>query len=148
MSTPIKKDWTTESGLRAVIVMNSLGFHCGYVGVPPGHPLHGVEYSQSTPALGDSPESVFDAHGGITFAGDGKGEYPVKSDLWWFGYDCGHLWDAPCPEHIEKMQQEYPDSPFMWERAEGVFRDVDYCVAECESLARQIADAAQGQEEA
>lgn len=140
MSTPIKKDWTTESGLRAVIVMNSLGFHCGYVGVPPGHPLHGVEYSQSTPVLGDSPESVFDVHGGITYAGEGGGEPFLDAGLWWFGYDCGHCWDAAAPEHIEKMMQLYPDQPFMWSSAGGTFRDLDYCIDECESLARQIVD--------
>lgn len=138
MKFPIKKDWTTRAGLRAVIVMNSLGFHCGYVGVPPGHPLHGVDYWQTSPALGDTPGSVFEAHGGITFAGNGKGEYPVKSDLWWFGYDCGHAGDSPSPELIAEMEAEYPGQPFMWSPAEGVFRDLDYCTTQCESLAKQI----------
>lgn len=135
-----KKDWVTKAGLRASIVMVDLGFHCGYVGVPAVHPLHGVDYMQTSPALGDSPESVFDVHGGITFAGDGKGEYPVKSDLWWFGYDCGHSWDAASPEHIEKMMQIYPYRPFMWSGAGRTFRDLDYCVNECERLAEQIVE--------
>lgn len=135
-----KKDWVTKAGLRAAIVMGDLGFHCGYVGVPAGHPLHGVDYGQTSPALGDSLESVFDAHGGITFVGDGEGEYPVKSDLWWFGYDCGHAWDAPSPEHVEKMKQKYPDKPFMWDFTGGEFRDLDYCVKECERLAEQIVE--------
>ena len=166
MSAPIVKDWTTEAGLRAVIVMTEMGHHCGYVGVPPGHPLHGVGYSQPCDALspmpdseplgkrgvlavfcaaGDperarSPEMVFDVHGSITYSG-GSPDYPAQSDnLWWFGYDCAHAGDSPSPEAQAKKREMHPDHRFLWERT-GEFRDIDYCVTECESLARQIAQA-------
>ena len=144
----LRRDWVTEAGFRAIVIMTDIGFHCGYVGVAPGHPLHGADYDRHSNALGDAPSSVFDVHGWLTFSGERGGSMIEENDLWWFGFDCGHCGDAPSPEYLEKMQQEYPDSSFMWEHVEGVFRDVDYCVAECESLARQIADAAQGQEEA
>lgn len=122
----IKKDWVTESGLRAVILFVSDSHHCGYIEVPKNHPLFGKEYSESCDSLteGGPPESVFDVHGGITYSGGGEdSSYPVESDGWWFGYDCAHAGD--------KKFSRFDSS--------GVFRDVNYCVNECESLAKQIA---------
>lgn len=145
----VEKDWTTASGLRAVVLMTDLGHRCGYVGVPAGHSLHGVGYSQNTEALPrpsddteigkrgvmsllyakdrmQSPEIVFDVHGSLTYAG-GSEDYPVPSDgLWWFGYDCGHAGDAPAP------------GSRMTAYAGDVHRTLDYCERECESLAQQI----------
>lgn len=86
-----------------------------------------------------SPEFVFDVHGSLTFSGDGRGQYPVPSDLWWFGYDCGHAGDGKAPEYLQEMRERYPDSPIMW-TDDGEFRSVEYCMDECESLARQIAE--------
>ena len=167
MSYEVKKDWTTSAGLRAVVIMGRLGHHCGYVGVPKDNPLHGVGYSQATPALKlninrstekmspaqvlcstvkeldelNSPEYVFEVHGGLTYSG-GKDTYPVPSDLWWFGYDCGHGGDSPSPEYQEQQRQKYPNDVFMWRKdIYSTFRDIDYCIAECESLASQIVKA-------
>jgi len=153
MSYEIEKDWTTEAGLRAVVLMGDMGHRCGYVGVPKGNPLYGVGYSEQTAALTmdmsrsaekmspiqvfsaavrneselNSPEYVFEVHGGLTFSGTG-GAYPVESDLHWFGYDCGHYDDAPAPGARIPM-------PIF---NKGVHRTLDYCVDECESLAKQI----------
>lgn len=162
----IRKDWTTVAGLRAVVLMTRMGHHCGYVAVPVGHPLHGVNYSAPTHVLqapGDdepigkrgvfsliaaaadpsrmqSPELVFDVHGGLTYS-DADSKYPAENDgLWWFGYDCGHAGDSASPEYLAEQEKRYPNEPFMWTDY-GTFRDLDYCVAECESLARQIAKA-------
>lgn len=166
MSKKIVKDWATESGLRAVVIMTSMGHHCGYVAVPLGNPLHGVAYGEPThvlqapaddepvgkrgaialmcaafdPSRMQSPDIVFNVHGGLTYSG-GSPEYPVPHDgLWWFGYDCGHHGDGMSDEALEERRQRYPTQPFMWER-DGEFRDLDYCIAECESLASQIAKA-------
>lgn len=154
----VEKDWTTRAGFRAVAIMGSLGHRCGYVGVPVGHPLHGVSYSDEADALleisGDepigkrgsipilcaalsggikqTPEMVFDVHGSLTYA-NGRADYPVESDLWWFGFDCGHCDDAPSDEYIEKM-----DARFRGMYREGVHRSLDYVTDECESLAAQI----------
>ena len=169
-TTTVEKDWTTSAGFRAVVLMTSMGHRCGYVGLPAGHPLHGIDYSDPCPALkppaddelvgkrsplalicaaGDasrmqSPEMVFNVHGGITYAG-GKEAYPAPSDgLWWFGYDCAHAGDGKSPEYLAEQRRKYPDEPFMWSDYEGdEYRDLDYCVAECESLASQIAAAVQ-----
>jgi hypothetical protein len=155
MSYEIEKDWTTEAGFRAVVIMGDLGHRCGYVGIPAGHLLYGVGYSDKSPHLKldpsrstekmspiqilcgagkdmselNSPEYVFEVHGGLTFAGNGRGKYPVESELWWFGYDCGHAGDAPAPG--SKMA-EYRSG---WEE---VHRTLEYCVEECESLAKQL----------
>ena len=123
MSTHIEKVWTTRAGLPAVVVLTSMGFRCGYVGVAEGHPLFGVHYN-------DDPAIAFDVHGGITFSE--KGNHPLPdSPLWWFGFDCGHYMDAPAPEFIEKW-------PSILQHMEGIHRTLDYCVDECESLADQI----------
>jgi hypothetical protein len=155
MSYEVEKDWITQAGLRAVVIMGDLGHRCGYVGIPAEHPLHGVEYSEKSPHLKlnperstekmspiqilcgagkdfddlNSPEYVFEVHGGLTFSG-GNGKYPVESDLWWFGYDCGHSGDAPAPGSRMAEYGIYEGD---------VHRTLEYCKAECESLAKQIA---------
>lgn len=165
MSHKVIKDWTTAAGFRAVIIMGSIGHHCGYVGVPLGHSLYGCSYSEPCAALErpaddepvggrssiavmcaafdesrmQSPEMVFDVHGSITYSG-GNSKYPVESDLWWFGYDCGHYGDSPSAKYREQQRAKYPDMPFMWNEDGGTFRDADYCERECESLARQIVE--------
>lgn len=130
----VEKDWVTEAGLRAVVIMGTMGFRCGYVGVPAGHPLHGVDYDNARPNDGD----WFDVHGGLTYA-NGNAHYPVASDLWWFGYDCGHSGDGHSPEYLEQQRTRYPHQPFMWDDGTDVFRTLEYCASECESLAAQLA---------
>lgn len=143
MSYVIEKDWTTVAGLRAVAIISGTGHRCGYVGVAPGHPLHGKDYREEVDALtsyvdavtagpaGDrgvvdlfcmsvsgvkhTPAHIFDVHGSLTFSG-GNNQYPVVADLWWFGFDCNHLYDNPdtC--------------------------DLEFVTHNCERLARQIVE--------
>lgn len=127
----IEKDWTTESGLRAVVVWNDkMGFRCGYVQVPQNHPLHAVEYMQKTEALprdadGDriAPEIHFDVHGCITYSDDHCPTMEPEEGEWWFGFDCGHVGDA--------TMLSLPGSG-------DVKRSLEYVVGQCEKLARQI----------
>ncbi len=148
MSHTIERDWITEAGLRAVCLMfHDCGHRCGYIGVPPEHPLFGVKYDEESDALKESlaavldgpvgkrgvislfcmtagedcqprPEYVFDVHGSLTYSA--AGDYPVKSELWWFGFDCGHAGDS----------SKY---------CNGEGRTEEYVVSECESLAAQVA---------
>ena len=82
----------------------------------------------------NSPEYVFEVHGGLTYSGNGgdkrKGTYPVESDLWWFGYDCGHAGDAPAPG--SRMAQYRFDG--------DIHRTLEYCINECELLATQLSN--------
>ena len=79
----IEREWMF-AGLKCAVVMSrEAGSRCGYVRVPPTHPLHGKHYDAIDVAV----------HGGLTFAEeepcveeDGKG--------WWIGFDCAHLGDA------------------------------------------------------
>lgn len=78
---PDKVQWVDEAtGYDCLIVRNHGGALCGYVGVPEGHPYHGVGYSgcaQKPPCgesyCGHSPDSRTEVHGGLTFA-DGCNE--------------------------------------------------------------------------
>ena len=130
MKFGIVKDWMTESGLRGVIYMTPLGHHCGYVGVPENHPAFNLDYSV------DALEDI-EVHGGITFSSKHE-RYPACSyhPVRWFGFDCGHYGDIPSPEYHatlnEKMQK------YSCANDEGIFRDVEFCTKECESLAKQL----------
>jgi hypothetical protein len=59
-SEPDKIQWADEAtGLPCLIVRGPVGALCGYVGVQPGHALHGKGYD----------DCDVEAHGGLTFAG-------------------------------------------------------------------------------
>lgn len=136
MEIGMVKEWITKAGYRAKIFHNGYAdseWHCGYVEVPPGHPLYGLNYSDTMPngvflsidtPVGkrgiiplvcgvdfDKPriDVFFDVHGGITYDGS-----MGKPGTWWFGFDCNHLHD-----NIG-------------------FCDEVYVMAECESLAEQL----------
>lgn len=140
---PDKVQWIDEAtDLDCLALRNRMGVWCGYVGLPPGHPLHGVTVN----------EIDFDVHGGITFYGslcqeeadEGHGICHVPepgrpADVWWIGFDCGHALDV-CPAFVE-LESSFPTNI----RASGgmfrtVYRDLDYVKAETASLARQLAD--------
>ena len=93
---PDKMQWIDEAtGLDCLIVRGPMGALCGYVGVPPEHPWHGIPYSgreydyenREPVELGggfgkvqmpkktevvpwdQAPESKVDVHGGLTYSG-------------------------------------------------------------------------------
>lgn len=80
----VEREWKAFGLSCAVVQGREAGNRCGYVRVPPGHPLYGRDYG----------DPDVDVHGGLTFADiepctehdDGQG--------WWFGFDCGHAGDA------------------------------------------------------
>lgn len=94
---PDKRQWEFE-GTACLAVRGPSGAWCGYAGVPEGHPLYGLHYSDPSPHLGEqlstrlgqpmleneglgvllaclsgsagaSPDVVFHVHGGITYSG-------------------------------------------------------------------------------
>jgi len=135
----ILRDWKTKVGFRAIVIKTEMGHNCGYVGVDKKHALFGKSYSQHCDCLiplrnkamkgkiskrgiipvfcydGESAsmDIVFDVHGGVTYSGTDK-KYPIKSNLHWIGFDCAHAGDT-----LEIC-------------------NLDYCIKECESLAKQI----------
>lgn len=167
------KKWKVESdfihhNLRCVVVMQSMGHRCGYVGVSANHPLYGKSYSDKCLPFNDiegqsigkrgiipvafmtvenglvSPDVYFDVHGGITFADGGVGsKYPVESDLWWFGFDCGHCDDGKDLETAYKYNLMDEETYKRLKELESIFSDYEcrskeYVENECKSLAEQL----------
>lgn len=77
-----------HEGYEWVVIHNQIGYRCGYVRVPKGHPWHGKPYD----------EIKAEVHGGLTFAEPDKPcDKPGEDDAYWVGFDCAHLGDAPDP---------------------------------------------------
>lgn len=158
MGFTVEKEWEHE--YPCVVVMTDMGHRCGYVGIPNYHPLYRKPYDKSTKVLTKmlkkvkkepigkrgiislfcwdgkktTPEIIFNVHGGLTFSG-GSGKYPIKKkNTWWFGYDCGHAGDGMdlsiIPPEVRKIHERFP--------REDPVRSLDYCISECENLARQL----------
>lgn len=143
-NSTIEKVWKTEAGFKAVVIICRGSHRCGYIGLTKEHVLHGLGYDTNSPHIKDitgeeslgqrspmmflcgqgketSPSVAFDVHGGVTFA-DTAPHIELENDgLWYFGFDCAHYQDG-------NMQYEngYP------------VRDLEFCIEQCESLAKQI----------
>lgn len=128
----IEREWE-HAGLKCAVVMaREAGHRCGYVRVPPSHPLHGKDYE--TPNV--------EVHGGLTFAeqepcahDDGQG--------WWFGFDCAHCMDLTTDpgadfSTLSKDAQRRADIDRQFP-TEGIYRSQSYVERETESLAEQLA---------
>ena len=159
-------------GYRCVVVFNDMGFRCGYVGVPEGHPLYGKEYYSgmgiSYRELENEPagkrgivsilraayrenddvsmDIYFDVHGSLTFSDGGKGSsYPIESDLWWLGFDCGHCGDGKDLDLVEQLwgNDERIKTRIKIERMYPYYEDYEirtqeYVEQECKNLVDQI----------
>jgi len=117
---PDRVEWWHE-GVPCLIQREPhLGTWCGYVGVGPGHPWHGMAF-EDVPA---------DVHGGLTWACDycsGMAPGPV----WWLGFDCAHWLDL-CPLVVGYRSSE-------WAHLTGaVYRDQAYVTEQVTGLARQV----------
>ncbi len=97
---PDRVEWRipgTMHGLVCLAVRGPNGSWCGYVGVPPGHPAHGQDYT--------TIESAADlrVHGGLTFADKCQTHEGAQvchvpepgepDNVWWLGFDCAHSGD-------------------------------------------------------
>jgi len=134
----VEKDWM-HSGLRCVATINRTYAHrCGYVGVPPDHPLHGVHYG----------EPQVEVHGGLTYSPHSfDGDYPVKSDgLWWFGFDCGHAGDGKDPALMDENTRVNIARVFIEGFEGGAVKTLGFVRAKCQSLASQLAAVAKTRE--
>lgn len=107
-----REDWATHGVACAIRRTPSLGHLCGYVGVPTGHPWHGVDLAYIHAEV----------HGGVTFATTAV-PFGEPDGLWWVGFDCAHYGDL-VPGAL---------------RDHGVYRDLAYVRAEVERLAEQAA---------
>jgi hypothetical protein len=142
-----KYQFGEEFGLKtAVVQIPMLGIWNGYVGLPLGHPLYGMELFD----VGD----LADVHGGITWA-----DYSLpgrESDgHWWLGFDTAHHGDKipgidnlppETQERIKKRAREFvaaifdidPQELEQVDEVEPEFRDAHYVAAEVSFLASQL----------
>jgi hypothetical protein len=108
------------------------GHLCGYCRIPKNH----IDYKCKKPF--DLPYSV---HGGITY---GRLE---EDEEYWIGFDCAHSGDiVPSLEifkkkygeygGIKELKSQFPDAPCFKEH----YRNIQFVVEECKSLAEQIAE--------
>lgn len=98
---PDKVQWPDPAtGLPCIARRAMRGNWCGYVGVAPGHPLHGRDY--------DSVGEHIECHGGLTFAEACEPNAHAARDIChladagepehvhWFGFDCAHYTVTSC----------------------------------------------------
>lgn len=143
---PDKVQWVDEeTGYDCLIIRHPAhGNLNGYVAVPAGHPAYGLGYD----AVYERGE--IDVHGGLTFASFGDSEWVMgdifnrhpgpdrPADVWWFGFDCHHAFDF-APTFAARMSAlPGMPAPVSFLR-EDVYRPLGYVVAECTSLAKQLA---------
>lgn len=140
---PDRVDFKTASGHAAIALRHPSGHWCGYVAVPPGHP-----------AYENAGENIVDVHGGINYASKCVGkvchvpEPGEPADVFWLGFDFAHCQD----EHPKANDEQWtrwakdgrtaywgPKATSLDGQEKGVYRDLAYVRAECESVGRQLA---------
>ncbi|MFN3727610.1 MAG: hypothetical protein ACK4SZ_15055 [Allosphingosinicella sp.] len=152
--------WLDEaSGYECIIMRASGGGHlCGYVGVPPEHPLYGFEHEAIPPNLD------IEVHGGLSYSAlcqhgpspapgvatearrichvstrrarhgavEHATDYRVqRDDAWWFGFECNHVYDVVPDERSHANR-------FLAAETGAVYRDEAYVHQEVINLAAQL----------
>jgi hypothetical protein len=134
------KPWTNEprylawvhEWLLCVLLRGVHNAWCGYVGLPPWHPLHGAA----------RVDIDADIYGGITWAAGYLRFGPTAEDtalgIWWVGWDCAHAYDIT-PDTWELCRTQGPvpisDSP---DGARLTYKTCAFAVGETERLAAQL----------
>lgn len=144
-SEPDKVQWKDDAtGLDCLANRHPRnGNWCGYVGLPPGHRFHGVDYDDVK--IEGNEDCYVRVHGGLTFASEcepaddpSRGichvAAPGEPDkLWWLGFDCAHSDDASPRDYYWARTRGYPFSPVY-----GTYKSLAYVKAECARLAEQL----------
>jgi hypothetical protein len=149
---PDDLEWVDEAtGYTCAVIRMTRGGHLnGYVRLPEGHPLHGIEYDADLPPalkpIGDvemeapigkrgaidalliawrgemHAGDLFNVHGSVTYSGELR-----SREGFWYGFDCAHAGDL-CPIYAQRYS----------ELDGGTYRDLAYVQQECRSLALQL----------
>jgi hypothetical protein len=113
-------------GFEWVTVSNGLGYRCGYVRLPAGHPWHG-----------ETDSEIACVHGGITFAEpDVPCEAAGDDDAWWLGFDCAHYGDAVDPDLVDADTGEWHGGSILGS-GDGEIRSQSYVENQCLALCAQ-----------
>lgn len=121
-------------GYEWVVTTNGMGYRCGYVRVPVGHPWHGGDWESISASV----------HGGITYARpDMACNKGGEDNAWWVGFDCGHAFDAPdlslpfVNEEGERHAKRAAEIHREFKSTNYVIRTQEYVEEECKSLCEQ-----------
>jgi len=157
MKTEIKGKY---KGFNFKVVAQPMGYRCGYVRIPKGHVIYGMDYSEQLPitfkeiskqSVGKrgavpiflaqglkendrvSMDLLFDVHGGITFAGKSLNWIGFKS--YWIGFDCAHAGDGKDTSIMDEKNKRFHK---VYSNLSSKIRTKEYVEKECKSLINQI----------
>ena len=126
----MEKPWENEPdelhgefcGLKWRIKRNNpgMGSLCGYVKLPLGHELYGLNYDDTK--LPDT-----EVHGGLTYAGIDPEDNQME-----YGFDCTHYRDL-----VPGMVKIIPD--YLEKHSDETYKDMKFVKRECQKLAWQLA---------
>ena len=156
------------AGMSCLLARGPTGAWCGYVAVPPGHLLHGLDCSEESEVLTDalerrkeqpigknpsfaimltclsgrikaSPDIIFIVHGGLTYANKCQG---VICHVPKPGRPADVWWFGFDCSHAGDIS---PSHLSQWPPFEGdVYQTVEYAKAQTQNLAEQLAHFSQG----
>lgn len=130
-------EWT-HRGYKLLMLRNHCGSLCGYIGLPPEHPLHGMHYDDAEDL------AAVQTHRGLTYSGQLPPEMSAP-ETWWLGFDCAHAFDAmPAMDALfntPKMRETMGEmgmarDPYRHSVPEN-YRTVEYVRFVCEDMAEQ-----------
>jgi hypothetical protein len=138
----IERKWQHAGLSCAVTLAREAAHRCGYVRVPPSHPLWSKDYN-------DVPYGIDEnVHGGLTFAALEPCAEHIDGQGWWFGFDCNHCNDASYDPaaRVEDLTDDRTKELLRMHRECGMVGDDEHywteaeVVVETERLAKQLAE--------
>lgn len=119
-----------DDGVRIFVVRGPAAV-CAYLGCPKDHPLAGFDYDSI-------PMQV---HGGLTFAGEGKGGGGWPEGWYWYGWDYAHAGDRSTYDDKHPDMSAYKREAKRWLPKEVVAeaRDAAWDFRRLMKLAERIA---------
>ena len=131
MSKIIEKEWR-EGDFNCKVLFMPMGHRCGYVGVPKGHHMYGLDYWKYIDKI--------DCYGGLTYCGFLDEE---NKEYWYFGFDCAHFEDGIDIKSLKKygFQNEIDNLLKLkttWYSLQKPFKTQKFCEEQCHSIVEQI----------
>jgi hypothetical protein len=121
------QDIEKETGYTYFISRIDLGNLCGYVILPKNHIVFENHYD-------DEIFQDIDVHGGLTYSEHDHRDIEANEEnpLWILGFDCAHSGDLMPGSPYLQIVPEYE------KRFGRNYRNLDYVIKECKSLAKQL----------
>ena len=136
MSKPVQEERFEYKGFPCVVLFQSMGFRCGYVGLPKDNQYYRKEYD-------DIPVNC---HCGLTYSSSTLFHQEDKN-TWWIGFDCGHACDG---FDIDKLKEYYAEDDEVMKMINYMhsyhtmmnenydYRTLDYVKEECKKIVDQL----------